>query len=351
MSFRDAGCGRYVARTAAAALAAACVALPLAADNDSGTLPAESARLSTRSLLLDVAFAGSRLVAVGERGHILLSDNRGQTWQQARSVPTQNLLTAVCFLDERRGVAVGHDEIVLTTADAGETWIRTHYAPETRQPLLDVSCNVRDVIAVGAYSTYMVSTDAGATWSKRPFEAEPTQASGDTRVASGPAELAEGEELALDYHLNRIVAVSGSRLYIAGEAGHLYRSDDGGRTWRELPSPYEGSFFGVLPLEGESLLAYGLRGRLFRSEDGGFNWRPIETATTAMLTDAVKLIGDRIVIVGLSGVMLVSRDGGEHFTLLQQADRKGLSAVVATTPAEVIAVGETGVKRIAVEER
>ncbi len=28
-----------------------------------------------------------------------------------------------------------------------------------------------------------------------------------------------------------------------------YRSDDGGATWIELPSPYGGSFFGVLPLE------------------------------------------------------------------------------------------------------
>jgi len=47
-----------------------------------------------------------------------------------------------------------------------------------------------------------------------------------------------------DYHLNRIVGV-GNRLYIAAEGGQLYRSDDRGASWRVLPSPYEGSFFGL----------------------------------------------------------------------------------------------------------
>lgn len=335
-------------------LAGLCVACAAhAAGLDPGTMPAELAPLSSRSLLLDLAQAGSRIVAVGERGHILLSDDRGQRWRQAKEVPTQNLLTGVCFVDERQGVAVGHDEIILITSDAGETWSRTHYAPENQQPLLDVLCSGRDLIAVGAYSTYMTSEDGGRTWMRRKFEAEKISAP-STRGAPGSAVeegVSEEDEFGADYHLNSIVAASGARLYIAGEAGHLYRSDDGGVTWKELPSPYEGSFFGVLPLEGDSLLAYGLRGNLFRSDDDGLTWRAIETGTTAMLNDAVKLIGERIVIVGLSGVVLVSRDGGEHFRLAQQADRKGLSAVLANTPAEIITVGEAGLKRIAIEER
>src|SRR5919198_461992 len=120
--------------------------------------------------------------------------------------------------------------------------------------------------------------------------------------------------------VHRNDAASGSRLYIAAEAGHLYRSDDAGATWTALPSPYEGSFFGVLPLNGDSLLAYGLRGHLFRSDDAGVTWRAIETHTEAMLNDAVRLTGGGIVIVGLSGAVLTSEDNGEHFTLAQQSD-------------------------------
>ncbi|MEJ1960006.1 MAG: YCF48-related protein [Gammaproteobacteria bacterium] len=323
---------------------------------DPGTLPAEAAPLAPRSLLLDIARAGSRFVAVGERGHILISDNRGQTWAQAASVPTQDLLTGVCFSDEKHGVAVGHDEIALVTSDSGNTWLRTHYAPEARQPFLDVLCNGSDVIAVGAYGAYFTSSDRGATWVARKFAAEAPPAqkavatAGKSAGASGTGEQSvDDDEVGGDFHLNRIVGASGSRLYIGAEAGHLYRSDDAGRTWRELPSPYEGSFFGILPLDGESLLAFGLRGHLFRSDDGGDHWRELATGTGAMLNDAVRLPKGAVAIVGLSGAVLLSEDGGESFQLHQQPDRKGLSALLAVGVAELISVGEAGVKAIPIE--
>jgi photosystem II stability/assembly factor-like uncharacterized protein len=322
-------------------------ALAVAASFDPGELPAEEAPLATRSLLLDLAQAGSRLVAVGERGHVLLSDNHGQTWRQAKSVPTQNLLTAVCFSDDRNGIAVGHDEIVLTTADAGETWKRRHYAPEAQQPLLDVLCNSHDAMAVGAYSTYLTSTDSGTTWNERKFAAtSPPKPSAPNAVVVSNT---EDGDVPPDFHLNRIVAASGSRLYIAAEAGHLYRSDDAGNTWVELVTPYEGSFFGILPLNGDSLLAYGLRGHLFRSDDAGKTWRAIETGTQAMLNDAVRLPGKGVAVVGLSGTVLLSHDEGEHFTADQQNDRKGISAVLPSGATELITAGEAGVKLIVIQ--
>lgn len=203
-----------------------------AASVDPSTLNAEQARLAPQSFLLDIAAAGSHLVAVGDRGIILLSDNRAQTWRQAKTVPTENLLTAVCFSDDRRGIAVGHDEIVLTTADGGETWERKRYAPETQQPFLDVLCNGSDGIAVGAYGAYYVSADYGGSWTKREFDPQKPAAPRGAAPKSGQADDSANEDDALDqdFHLNRIVGASGSRLYIAGEAGHLYRSDDAGAT-------------------------------------------------------------------------------------------------------------------------
>src|SRR5688572_29562053 len=105
-----------------------------------GAQEAQKAPLAERSLLLDIAAAGKRLVAVGDRGHVLLSDDAGGRWRQAQGVPAQTLLTAVCFGDARHGIAVGHDELILVTKDAGESWQRTHYAPQAQQPLLDVWC-------------------------------------------------------------------------------------------------------------------------------------------------------------------------------------------------------------------
>ena len=55
-------------------------------DGDSAVYALESAKAS-RSLLLDVTHAGNRMVAVGDRGHILYSDDQGKSWTQAK-VPT-----------------------------------------------------------------------------------------------------------------------------------------------------------------------------------------------------------------------------------------------------------------------
>ena len=205
---------------------------------------------------------------MGERGHVLLSDDQGATWRQAKSVPTRVMLTAVYFVDAQYGWAVGHDETILNTADGGETWTRSHFAPEAQQPLLDLwFANRVSGIAVGAYGAYFTTNDGGRNWVEREV-----RAAAPRRCPTHDGEAAPDEgDLPPDYHLNRIVGV-GNRLYVAAEGGQLYRSDDRGASWRALPSPYEGSFFGLVPIRGDGLLAFGLRGHLFRSADAGETW-------------------------------------------------------------------------------
>src|SRR4051812_13808141 len=300
--------------------------------NDAANKPAEIEPLASGSLLLDLATAGSRLVAVGERGHVLLSDDQGATWRQAKSVPTRAMLTAVYFADSEYGWAVGHDETILNTADGGEAWTRSHFAPESQQPLLDLwFANRVSGIAVGAYGAYFTTNDGGRHWASAKF--------------SAPVTPSKDEELPPDYHLNRIVGV-GNRLYVAAEGGKLYRSDDRGASWRALPSPYEGSFFGLVPIRGDGLLAFGLRGHLYRSADAGETWTQLDSHTTAMLTSGVAINDLRVVIGGLAGVLLVSGDAGETFRLTQQDDRKGISAVLPGTAGTVVVAGEGGVRTL-----
>jgi photosystem II stability/assembly factor-like uncharacterized protein len=275
---------------------------------------------------------------------VLLSDDQGANWRQARSVPTRVMLTAVFFIDEDYGWAVGHDETIINTVDGGETWTRSHFAPEAQQPLLDLwFANRVSGIAVGAYGAYFTTNDGGRTWSGARFAPAPSA------VAAGPAPapdaFEDGGDPPPDYHLNRIVGV-GNRLYVAAEGGQLYRSDDRGANWRALPSPYEGSFFGLVPIRGEGLLAFGLRGNLFKSADAGETWTKLESRTTSMLTDGYAINDLRVVIGGLAGVLLVSGDAGETFRLSQQDDRKGVSALLPGPAGSVVVAGEGGVRTI-----
>ena len=330
------------------ALAAAASLAAVGARAEAPT-PAIIAPLAVRSLLLDVvAIPGGGLVAVGERGHILTSAD-GSAWSQAPA-PARSGLTAVRFVDAKHGWAVGHDEVILATSDGGASWRVAHYAPQRQQPLLAVSfADASHGLAVGAFATIYATDDGGTTWTPREFAPRGLKVAvpkGAPKPGANPTAAAMREDEGVTQpHLNAIARGGDGSLYLAAEAGHLYRSPDGGQSWDELPSPYEGSFFGLLPLEGSHLLVFGLRGHLYRSDDSGHSWRGLESHTKALLAGATRLADGTIVIVGLAGTVLVSRDGGETFALHQEADRKGFDAVAPAGDGVVI-VGEAGVRAL-----
>ena len=322
---------------------------------------AVKARLAIESLLLDGAAVGSRLVVVGERGHILVSADSGASWSQAE-VPTRALLTAVHMHDERTGWAVGHDAVILRTRDGGESWTMVHRAPEEELPLLDVWFrDERTGFAVGAYGYFLATADGGDTWAARavseddfhlnalfPAGEEPAESpEPELQRLESPTTLADGpDSSSLEPESKRPDSLEPElrRLYIAAEAGVAYRSDDGGETWRELPSPYAGSWFGGLALDDEQVLLTGLRGHLFRSEDAGETWTQVPTDTNATLTGAVRLSSGAILITGLEGALLTSRDDGRSVTSARLPSREGISDALPLGGDEVLLIGEFGVR-------
>ena len=299
--------------------------LCLAAQVSGDAKPAVEAPLAAKSLLLDAASAGARVVVAGQRGHVLVSDDNGATWKQSQ-VPARALLTALHMHDENTGWAVGHDAVILRTDDGGDTWRLQHRAPEEERPLLDVWFRDKQAgFAVGAYGYFLATRDGGETWTSRAISKD-------------------------DFHLNEIVPAGPERLFMAAEAGVVYRSDDGGRSWRELPSPYTGSWYGALALDEERMLLLGLRGHLFRSEDGGENWTRVATGTTATLTDAIRLPSGLVFLTGLEGILLTSRDGGRSATATRLPSRQGITSALALPDGGVLLTGEFGVRRQPVPE-
>ena len=137
----------------------------LAADTAAATVYSIESAKAVESLLLDVAHAGARLVAVGDRGHILYSDDNGASWAQAK-VPTRQMLTSVFFIDDKKGWVTGHDALILATEDGGMTWTEQFIDLEREAPLLDIWFkNAEQGFAVGAYGALLETTDGGANWS------------------------------------------------------------------------------------------------------------------------------------------------------------------------------------------
>lgn len=330
--------------------------------------PSEAMPRAQRSLMLDVAaLPGGRLIAVGERGHVLVSEDDGASWRQI-TTPVRSTLTAVAAAGGTV-VAAGHDGVILHSTDAGETWRRVReerwsadnqMSPSNGSPLLDVLfLDGQRVLAVGAYAMVLRSNDGGATW--EPVEADLAGAAGQTGDAAGADgvhdgdedgdsllfhadELEVGEEV--DPHLNAITRV-GDLLLMVGERGSLFRSRDDGETWERLPFPYGGSMFGLLPLGGDSVLAYGLRGRAYQSDDAGTTWTEVDTGTTASLFGGDAGAGGEVVLVGAQGVVLRRNRGDGSFRQRVYTTEEGEtptgSAVRLRADGSLLLVGDRGI--------
>ncbi len=90
-------------------------------------------------------------------------------------------------------------------------------------------------------------------------------------------------------------------------------------------------------------MVFGLRGHLFRSEDAGKTWQEIETPTQEMLTNGIVVSEDDIYITGLGGTILRSNDKGKSFSLVEQGHRDGFNAIIQDSQGKLVTVGEKGV--------
>lgn len=276
-----------------------------------------------RLLLVDAERLGNRIVAVGDRGYIVLTDDHGTTWRRAKS-PEAPLLTAVDFLDDQQGLAVGHDSVILRSADGGQSWTQAFSAPSEQRPLLDVLFTRKDLaIAVGAYGAYYESTDGGKTWNPRKVLGE-------------------------DKHLNAILELGEGRLLILGEAGLILGSDDWGKTWSPIESPYKGSLFGGIVADDGAVVAFGMRGRIYRSADKGKTWKQVDNASTATLMGGDKLPDGALVIAGAAGTALVSRDKGQSFVPVPAGTTRAFGKAILGAPSSILLLGETGARSVTV---
>ena len=277
-----------------------------------------AADVAPRMLLLDATNAGPAIIAVGERGTILRSSDAGHSWQRA-AVTASATLTAVNFSpDAQHGWVVGHDALILATTDAGQTWQKQWQGENLSDSLLDVlALDAQHVLAVGAYGLFLATEDGGQTWTRRKISDE-------------------------DFHFNHLTRGPTGTLYLAGEHGTLLRSSDHGAKWTRIAAPYDGSFYGIVPLDKRTLLARGLRGRLYRSSDDGVTWEPIATPQPVLLATALQLKSNYVVIAGQARGLLVSRDYGQQFSAWGTPLATAVAKLLELPDGSVLAVGEAG---------
>lgn len=306
------------------------------------------------ALLTAVTRAGARLVAVGERGTILTSDDSGQNWTQ-RPSPVSVMLTNVRFVNAQKGWAVGHSAVVLHTSDGGLTWKKqldgTQLAQvvlknaeaqagegaqralaEARQlvadgadkPLLDLLIQGDGgVLVIGAYGLAARTQDDGASW----------------QDWHGRIPNAKGAHL---YAACRV----GEAIYLVGEQGAIFRSTDNAQSFKPVTVPYNGSFFGVTEAGEQGVLVFGLRGNALLSKDGGASWLKVNLPTAATITAGIKLQDGSTVLASQAGNVLRTTDAAASFEALKVSSPVPFVGLTQATDGTIVLAGVRGAARV-----
>ena len=319
--------------------------------------PSTMTARAPRSLLTQVVRAGDRLVAMGERGLVVLSDDGGRQWRQAR-VPVSVTLTSASFADARLGWMAGHSGVVLHTTDGGETWglqtdgvalakaalAQAHALTETTagredsiqraqrlvddgadKPLLSIRfADAQRGMAVGAYGLAAITDDGGKNWvpclNRMP----------DPRAM----------------HLYAVVNHDKTWV-VAGEQGVLSRSRDDGASFEPLTSPFKRSFFAATATQNGGFMLAGLLGNACRIEPGSTEVATAELPAPFTILSCIELRDGRVMLLAQGGRLLVSSDDGAHFTEQQPPRRVPLTSLTQAADGGLVATSLAGVARLA----
>ncbi len=338
----------------AMSLVSAAIDKPIVAFKDPLDKAADVSSWAVHSQMRAVTRADNKLVAVGIRGHILVSELGSQEWTQA-SVPVSVDLNAVTFIDGLRGWAVGHDAVVLYTDNGGQYWYKRfdgrlldnllvgHYKKRVDHGEVELEkyLKVTETMAqqgvdkifldayfdhdksgfvIGPFGVILQTSDGGLTWT--PWL---------DRI-DNPSQL----------HLHAIRKV-GDDIYIAGEAGHVWRLDPEAKRFILLADTgTKGSLFGVVG-DANTLIVYGLRGRAFRSVDKGASWEAVDTGVTAGISSATLMDNGQIAAVTQAGHVLISKNKGKSFQIASPSKQVQYAGICPIENNRVSIVGLNGV--------
>jgi photosystem II stability/assembly factor-like uncharacterized protein len=309
------------------------------------TNPAIPVNNLTRAYFVTGAAAGSRVLAGGEQGLIIYSDDAGQSWHQAQ-VPVSGTITDIAFATPQIGWATGALGVILKTTDGGKSWVKqldglgeialmntatqayvaaqppgsaaadhaTHRAqilsgqgPD--KPFLSLlPVNENEVFAFGTYRFAEHTTDGGKSWTDW-----------SANIGDPKSENIYG------------AAAIGGAYYLVSENGNIFRSTDGGKTFPLLTQVNQANpatLFGIMDTGAGGILAYGVAGEVYLSLDQGTSWTASQFPGTSNVNAVISMVGGKLLVAGDSGGgMWMSRDGGKSFTLMTRNPLLGINAL------------------------
>lgn len=334
-------------------------------DYDVLNLPSAKSHLAAKSLIFSVEKFGDRVFATGQRGHIVYSDDMGESWSQAE-VPVRVGILDIFFASAEKGWAVGHGGVILHSSDGGKTWEKqydgyrfgteglAYYKEQSAanpdsevlkfligemeyaidqgadKPFFKVYFLNESVgYAFGAYGIMVRTEDGGKSWTHAMHNVENDNF----------------------YHLFDYTMMDNGNFLLNGEAGLIFNASVTDQYAKLIENtPYEGSFFTSVNAKDGSVVLGGLRGFAFVSHDYGETWTEVKKPATGSIVDSVLLSDGRLVLVTVTGDVLVSNDSGDTFSSANTPKVGPIFAVEDAGNGQLLVGGPRGIIKIALSQ-
>ena len=249
-------------------------------------------------------------------------------WRR-QSSGTMTRLHAVYFLDERRGFVAGGNGVVLATEDGGATW------RAMRRPNDDA---IRDLLFIGERIGWMLVE-------RNPYaqrEGEPrsyfwrTEDGGKTWFHLDPV----GIEAVT---LTRLVFADEAHGWTFGEAGAIYATRDGGRSWVRQFAPTRHLLLAGAGYDSQRAWIVGANSTALYTTDGGDTWQLGFVPETGVRLNGVSFLDERHGwAVGSGGRIFVTVNGGKVWRRQNSNTNADLFDVKFLSLREGWAVGANG---------
>ncbi len=323
---------------------------PVALEDEFASSIRENAQLNDLSVVSE-----SRIVAVGNCGHIQYSDSGGRQWQSIDS-PTTDNLHSVAIAPSGVGVCVGgrigshtrkSQATILRTEDGGKTWAAIPVAGLPRLIGVTLSSGVftawgdlSDTFGTGVFR----STDGGLHWQALKTPIGHVVAAGGfesggfgavDRLGNAVLRLGQTTGMPLSDFSRRINALhhNGQNWLAVGAAGEFIASSDG-KIWTSVPLPLGDQArqcvdFEFISQTGQDIWVGGTPGSiLMHSNDLGQTWKKVPTGQSTPVRAVQFYDHDRGWAICGFGRICATRDGGQTWYIQRDsAERLGVLSV------------------------
>jgi photosystem II stability/assembly factor-like uncharacterized protein len=273
--------------------------------------------LADSSMKTDHQNSSGMLWAGTGQGQIYYSHDEGNSWTRARDRPSdQGAILALATVGEQppggsQRLLAGTWTGIYASEDRGQSW--TYISPSLGVPNANTLIASDSGLLLGTRRGLFRWQPTNKRWTRIPVRPlTKTEQRQSTSSLQGKDSPAGGvSTLAVAQSDERVV-------YAGGTLSGLYRSDDGGLTWSEVPSELEVGIRTLVigPDSVDHVYLLAAWERMYESNDGGRSWRSRWTGlstTTETICLAIDPLDSSILYLGTDTGLFRSQYGGEDW--------------------------------------